>query len=144
MQYIASKRAPDESTHHPVMGPMAFRRLSTSAALICLALALVWVAAPQFLLTMWGVSSPEAAQLVGRRASALFLGIAVAFFVSRHSPPSPARSALLKGMAASCFALGALGIAEWTAGHAHHGILTAVGMEVLLGAGLTLAVVRGG
>ena len=109
-----------------------FRSLAVLSAFVCFSLALVWMFAPNVLLSSWGVDFSYPVGLVGRRSAALFAGIGVMFFWARNAEPSSARSALVAGFVASCLVLAALGVIELANGHAGPGILTAVLIEVAL------------
>lgn len=103
-----------------------FRTLAILTALIFFALALTWMLAPTLFLSNWGVEFTTSVGLVGRRAAALYAGVGVMFFCAINAPPSPARSALLKGAIVTCLMLAALGVVELATGHAKVGILVAV------------------
>lgn len=109
-----------------------FRNLAILTSFIFFALALTWMLAPKLLLASWGVDFSSSAELVGRRAAALYTGIGVMFFSARNTEPSPARSALLKGAAVVCLMLAVLGVFELAADHAKVGILVAVFIEIAL------------
>lgn len=112
-----------------------FRVLATVTALTYFALAIGWLWAPNLFLSDWGVELTASAGLVGRRAAALYAGIAVMFLSARNAAPSPARTALIRGVVIACLMLAVLGLYELWAGHATARILVAVGAEL----GLTLA-----
>lgn len=109
-----------------------FRRLAILISLLFFGLAATWIFAPDAMLANWNVASSPSAELVGRRAAALYAGIGVMFFLARRAEPSPARSALTAGMATACLLLAALGVFELLAGHAGAGILAAVLIEAAL------------
>ncbi|WP_092397716.1 hypothetical protein [Collimonas sp. OK412] len=109
-----------------------FRALATLSALLFFALALIWMLAPQLPLSDWGIEFTSSAELVSRRAAALYAGIAVMLFSARNAEPSMARSALIKGVVVACFMLATLGILELVTGNASPRILIAVFIEVAL------------
>lgn len=111
---------------------LSFRNLAILIALLFLVLALAWMFAPQHLLEGWGIALTPSASVVGRRAAALYAGVAIMFWSARNAEPSPARSALMKGLAVSCLMLASLGVFEWAAGHATSGILVAAVIEIML------------
>lgn len=111
---------------------VSFRSVAILTALIFFALALIWMLKPDFVLSDWGVEFTASVGLIGRRAAALYAGIAVMFWSARNAEPSPARSALLKGAVVACWMLAALGIVELEAGHVNSSILVAVSLEVIL------------
>lgn len=122
---------------------IGFRSVAILSALIFFALAFVWMLAPGVLLSGWGIDLSSQVGLVGRRGAALYAGIGVMFFSARNAEPSPARSALLRGVVVACLLLAALGIYEFVNGHAAPGILVAVAIEIVL-ASLLLGIGRAG
>ncbi len=119
---------------------LSFRGVAIAGSDICLALAALWLGAPQFLLWIWQVNSPDSTLLVARRGAALFLGLAVMLWLARNAESSPTRDAIATGFSISCAALAALGAYEFMAGHAGAGIWAAVTVESALA--LAFAVVR--
>ena len=110
--------------------PLSFRNLAIVAAVVCFALSVTWLLAPDLLLAMWDVEYSYPVGLLGRRGSALFLGIGVMFLLARNAEPSTSRSALVSGFTIGCLALAALGIFEFFTGHAGPGIpLRSVGRD---------------
>jgi len=118
---------------------ISFRPVAILTAVLFLALALTWMFAPQPLLERWGLVSAPTVELLGRRAAALYAGIAAMFWLARNATASPSRTAMGTGLALACFILAALGIFELVAHHVTTGILTAVSIEVALGVTLLLA-----
>ena len=110
----------------------SFQYLATAAAIICFALAIVWLLAPQLLLSLWGVAYSHSVGLVSRRGAALFLGIGIMLFLARNAEPSPSRTALSAGFIVGCLALASLGVFELVKKRAGIGILSAVLVEVVL------------
>lgn len=111
---------------------LSFRGLATFTSLLLFGLAAVWLLAPNLLLSDWGVAFNASAGLVGRRAAALYAGLAVMLLAARKVEPSAARSAISKGLVATLLSLAALGVYELQAGHATPKILLAVVIEVAL------------
>lgn len=109
-----------------------FRHLAIVTALLFLTLTLTWMFAPHPLMAAWGLVPAPMAELLGRRAAALYAGLAVMFWLARNAPPSPARSAMSKGLMLACLMLAALGIFEFAAGHVAVGMLVAVAIEAAL------------
>ena len=110
---------------------LSFRSLAIVIALLFLVQAFTWMFAPQRLLAEWGVALTPSVSLLSRRAAALYAGVAVMFWSARNAEPSPARSALMKGLGVACLMLASLGVFELAAGHAAPGILAAVVIEVM-------------
>lgn len=118
-----------------------FQRLAMFTAILFSLLAMTWMLAPVQLLSGWGVEFTTAAGVVGRRAAALYAGIAVMFFMARNAEPSSARTALAFGMITVCTSLAFLGVYELAVGHATKGILPAVFMEMALSLAFAVVVV---
>lgn len=118
-----------------------FKTLAVTAALVCFALAVVWLVVPGLLPTIWGVEYSYPVGLLARRSAALFLGIGTMFLLARNARASQGRLALMSGFAVGCCALAALGVFEFIAGHAGAGIFSAILVEVAL-AVLFLAAAR--
>lgn len=116
----------------------SFQTLATVTAIICFALALVWLVAPQRLLSVWGVNYSYPVGLVSRRGAALFLAIGVMFFLARNAQVSPSRTALSAGFSIGCLSLASLGVVEFATKRARIGIFSAVLVEVVLGVAFIL------
>lgn len=110
---------------------LSFRSLAIVIALLFLVLAFTWMFAPQSLLAGWGIALTPSTSVVGRRAAALYAGVAVMFWSARNAEPSPTRSALMKGLGVACSMLASLGVFELAAGHATPGILAAVVIDMM-------------
>lgn len=111
---------------------LSFQNLATITAVICFALAIVWLLAPQRLLSIWGVDYSYPVGLVSRRGAALFLAIGIMFFLARNAELSSSRTALSAGFMVGCLALASLGIVEFATKRARIGILAAVLVEIVL------------
>lgn len=118
---------------------ICFKNLALLSALICLVLALIWLLAPEFLLSFWSVGFSGSVGLVCRRNAALFAGMGVMLFGLRHAAPLPARSAIAMGFIVARSMLALLGMIEFTIGHAGSGILLAVAVQIVLALGFRLA-----
>jgi peptidoglycan/LPS O-acetylase OafA/YrhL len=110
---------------------LRFRALATLSGVFFLVLALVWLVAPQLLLSDWGLDLNATAALIGRRGAALYAGFGVMLLAARNAAASPARSAILKGLATTCALLAALGLYELWQGRVGNPILAAVAIEVI-------------
>jgi hypothetical protein len=109
-----------------------FKQVAIITALVFLSLAVALMLAPDLMLASWGVEFSTSAGLVARRGAALYIGIAVMFFLARNSEHSTARKALIYGMITSCLILAALGAYEVATGNAASGILFAIFIEIAL------------
>lgn len=95
---------------------MTFRAVSLFASVVCLILAVFWIAIPDMFFWMWQMhSSPEAAA-IGQRGGALFMGLAIMLHATRDLPPSPIRRQLGRGMALALGTLVVLGALHYTQG----------------------------
>jgi hypothetical protein len=115
----------------------SFRQAAIVGSSLCLALAAVWMGAPQFILWVWQTNGSDSTLLMARRGAALFLGLAVMLWLTRNAESSPAGHAIAVGFSVSC---AALGMYDFVAGHAGVGILAAAAVEAMLA--LTFAIVR--
>ena len=111
---------------------LSFYTLAIVTAGLFSLLAILWMFAPAAFLTAWGVKNSAEARLVGRRVAALYVGVAVMFFIARNAAPSMPRTALVYGLISACLMLAILGCYEWLAGKARKGILAAVLIELAL------------
>lgn len=111
---------------------LSFRHLAILIALLFSALSFIWMFAPQRLLLEWGIALTPSAKLIGRRAAAIYAGLAAMFWFARDTAPSPARSAMTIGLAVACGLLALLGLFELATCHAKPGIWIAVAIEVSL------------
>ena len=100
--------------------------------MLFLALAVIWMFAPGFSLAQWGIQTNDVAELVSRRAAALYAGFAVMLYFARHEPPSGTRRAMVLGLIAACLILAALGLFELYSGRAQLSILLVVAIEFIL------------
>jgi hypothetical protein len=111
---------------------LSFHLLAMIAAGIFGLLAAIWLFSPSLFLSAWNVEKPNSASLVGRRAGALYSGIAAMLIMARNAEPSAALHALIHGFIVSCLMLAMLGLFEFIKGNANKGILGAVLIEVVL------------
>jgi len=111
---------------------MRFRTLAIITAIVTLVLGAGYLFVGALLVGRWQIEPTASVLLLGRRMSALYLGLAVIFFLARSAPPSAARTALCAGTAVTCSLLALLGVYEFSVGHAGPGILVSVAVESLL------------
>lgn len=117
---------------------MTFFTVALITSLICFMLAVVWLLFPVRLLQVWQVPYTKSAGLLARRSAALFLGLAVMFFMARHASPSPLRSDLSSGIVVACALLAGLGIVEFAAKRAGPAIWLAIVTETAIAAAFML------
>jgi hypothetical protein len=120
---------------------MTYRATATAAGIIALILGLGYLFAGHLVVGRWQVDPTEGVLLLGRRMGAVYLGLALMFFLTRSAPPSPARSALALGAVVVLGLLAALGVYEFAAGHAARGILVSAAVEFVLALGFARTLV---
>ena len=111
---------------------LSFHMLAVITSVLFALLAALWMFAPTRLLTAWRVDASTSTRLVGRRAAALYAGIAIMFFIARNAEYSATRAALVYGLITTCLLLALLGLYELLKGNANKGILGAVLIEAVL------------
>jgi len=84
----------------------------------------------------WGLEPSPSARIMCRRLGALYLGLALVFFLGRNAAPSELRTALCVGIGVASAMLASLGVFELVARRARRRILISVVTEVLLAAAL--------
>lgn len=87
----------------------------------------------------WGLETTEGPLIIGRRIAALYLGLAVMFFLGRDAPPSTLRSAVCVGIGVALVLLAALGVFERAAGRVSAGIIVPAIIEAVFAAGFAWA-----
>lgn len=108
---------------------LSFYRLSIFISILFLLLAIILMFAPAQMLTSWGVELTTSVGLFARRVAALYIGMAVMFFMARNAEHSTTRTALIYGIITSGTLLALFGVYEFATGHATSGILSAVFIE---------------
>jgi len=114
---------------------MNFKTLAVTTAIISFLLGLGYLFFGGIVVGRWQIQPTESVILLGRRLAALYIGLAVIFFLARSAPVSTARTSLSIGAAVALFFLAILGIYELLLGHVGRGILASVAVESLLAAG---------
>jgi hypothetical protein len=109
---------------------LKFRGLAIVTSVLFSLIGLIWFLAPGLPMADWGLTLTPSVEVLGRRSAALYLGVAAMFFLARNAEPSPARSALSKGIVLVGLMLAALGVFEFATGHVTPRILVAVVLEV--------------
>lgn len=111
---------------------LSFYFLAMLIASIFAILAAIWVLAPTRFLSAWRLDDTASLRLIGRRAGALYAGIATTFFLARNAESTVMLSALIYGLMTTCIMLAIFGIYDFVKGNASKGILSAVVIEVVL------------
>jgi hypothetical protein len=113
---------------------MTFKITAYITAVVTFVLGVGYLFAGRLMVSRWRIEPTESVLLLGRRMGALYLGLAVIFFLSRSTAASRERSALCSAAAITCSLLALLGTYEFFAGRAGGGILGSVALETLLAA----------
>lgn len=90
-------------------------------------------------LEQWGIEATDGPVIMGRRIGALYLGLALLFFLGRNAPPSDLRSAVCLGLCLASALLAGLGCYERLAGRVSSGIVVPAIVEVVFAAGFAWA-----
>ncbi len=83
----------------------------------------------------WGIAVSDGPLVMGRRIGALYLGLALMFFLGRAAPPSELRSAACLGIAVASALLACLGLFELRARRVTSGIIVPSIVEAVLATG---------
>ncbi len=118
-----------------------FRFACSVTALVCAVLFVIFLLVPGSYSGTYGVPTNASAEFVTRRASGLFLGLAVLLWMGRDAPDSPLRRAVCYGVFAIFAGIAATGCYEYARGFANGVILIAALGELVL-AGLFLRAAR--
>jgi len=105
--------------------------IMTAAACV---LGLRFIFAGGGVLREWGLEPTTGALILFRRLGALYLGLALMFFLGRNAGPSDFRSAVCLVMGGTVAVLAALGLLEFLAKRASAGIFRSVAGEAVLAA----------
>ena len=87
----------------------------------------------------WGIDVTDGSIVMSRRIGALYLGLALMFFLGRSAGPSALRSALCLGIGVAIALLAGLGVLEFLAERVGSRIFVSVGVETVLAAGFFAA-----
>ncbi len=112
---------------------MSFKALSMITAGLSALLFLSLLLAPEVLFFIFQLSENEPAFIMARRASMLFLGLAVLSWSARASVHSETRQAICLGLSSMMLGLAVLGVFEFMRNAVGEGIFLAVAVEVILG-----------
>lgn len=116
------------------------RFLFTLTAICCLALFGLLLTSGAFYAETYGVTGDDGAVFISRRASPMFLGLAVLLWMSRDLPPGAARDAICSGMAVMWAGIAVTGLYEYATGFARFPIVLAAIAE--LGLAVAFVVLR--
>lgn len=114
---------------------MSFKTMAVVTAAVTLVLGVAYLVAGHLMVGRWQIEPTTGVLLLGRRMGALYIALAVMYFLARSTPASAARTALAAGAAVATGGLALLGIWERAVGHAGPFILGSVALETLLALG---------
>jgi hypothetical protein len=122
---------------------MTFKIMAYVTTIAGCILGLRFIFAGASVLKQWGLEATDSSLVVSRRLGAIYLGIALMFFLGRTAAPSVLRSAVCLGMGGAIALLACLGLFELWAGRVTSGIIVPAIVETLLAAGFAWAWWRG-
>lgn len=114
---------------------ISYPLISVFAGALCLVLSVNLLLAPNFIYWIFGIVGNENADLMSRRASMLFLGLAFITFQSRNAAASELRKILCMGLGIMMAGLAAMGIFEYMRGAVGLGIWLAILTEITFSVG---------
>ena len=112
---------------------ITLKTLNSISATVCIILSIVVMFFPELIFMLFQIDGNEAAYFVGRRASILFLGLAILLWLVRNSNHSSSIQAICAGMSILWGGLAILGSIEFLRGYAGIGIVPPIIIELLLG-----------
>lgn len=83
----------------------------------------------------WGLEETVASKVVSRRIGAVYLGLALMYFLGRAAPPSDLRSAVCLVSGGTIALLACLGLLDFLGRRASVGVFRSVVAEAVLAAG---------
>jgi hypothetical protein len=115
---------------------MTIKNLFSIAAILDLLLGAAWLLFPEAVLAWWGTTAPdEMLVYISRRYAVLFLGFGITLWLSRNSPPSVARRALVVGGFVVTLLMAAMSLMGALAGTINAFGYMSFAIEALLAAG---------
>lgn len=113
---------------------MTFERMAWVMTFAGAVLGLRFVFAGASVLREWGLAPTDGPIVVARRIGALYLGLALLFFLGRGAGPSELRSAVCVGIGGASALLAGLGVYERRAGRVSARIVVPAVIEAVLAA----------
>lgn len=117
---------------------MSFALVARGVAVVCAVLFVILCFFPASYAPTYGVAADEAAQFITRRASPMFIAVAVVLWAAASAQRSALRDAIAGGVAVTFVAIAATGILAWGQGVASAAILVAAALECAMAAALWL------
>ncbi len=111
-----------------------FRYVATFVAVVCLVLFGLLMGWPGSYTGTYGVAGDAGATFMARRASPMFLGLAVMLWMVRDAGAGPSRRAIGLGIAVMFAGIAATGLFEYARGVANHAIVVAAVAEIAIAA----------
>ena len=118
---------------------MTFKIMAFVTAFGGCLLGLRFIFAGASVLKEWGIEATDGPLVICRRIGALYLGLALMFFLGRTAAPSDLRSAVCLGVGGAIALLACLGLFEFWAGRVRSGIIVPAIVEAVLAAGFAWA-----
>ena len=111
---------------------MSFKTIAIITAVVGCALGCAYLFLGNLVVARWQIEPTDSVLVLSRRIGALYLGLAVMYFIARSAPVSLARTALSAGTAVALSALALLGVYEFSSGRVGPGIFVSAGIELLI------------
>lgn len=118
---------------------MSFRLMAYVMTIGGSVLGLRFIFAGASILKEWGIAVADGPLVICRRLGAIYLGLALLFFLGRAAGPSDLRSAVCVGIGGASTLLAGLGLFELSAGRISAGIIIPSIVEIVLAAGFVWA-----
>lgn len=118
---------------------MTFKIMALATTIAGSILGLRFIFAGASVLKQWGIEATDGSLVICRRIGALYLGLALMFFLGRTAAPSDLRSAVCLGIGGAIALLACLGLFEFWAGRVSSGIVVPAIVETVLAAGFVWA-----
>ena len=118
---------------------MSFRIMAWTTAIAGLVLGVRFLALGAGVAREWGIEPGDGVLVFARRIGALYLGLAILFFLGRDAEPSALRSAVCLGVGAAIALLAALGAWDLAARRVKSTIIVPIVLELVLAAGFVSA-----
>ncbi|MFO0748330.1 MAG: hypothetical protein U1F43_22110 [Myxococcota bacterium] len=114
---------------------MTFEMMAYVMSVAGCVLGLRFIFAGASVLKEWGLEVTDGALVICRRLGAVYLGLALMFFLGRGAAPSDLRSAVCLGVGGASALLAGLGLFERRAGRVGSRIIVPAIVEIVLAAG---------
>jgi hypothetical protein len=114
---------------------MTFKTMAFVMTFAGCLLGLRFIFAAGSVLNEWGIEATTASLVVARRIGAIYLGLALVFFLGRAAAPSDIRSAVCLVTGGAIALLAGLGLFEFLARRVSAGVFRSVVGEAVLAAG---------